>query len=225
MRKILISLAALTLAALPARAWESHWQARDGIVALVTQIIYPGKTVLYGDSNTEAFWWSIIEGCWVANAGYGGSRIRTLALRAPQIAGVTRPKIVHVMIGTNNLGVPRDNPEWSTLQADIQTIIAAFQAVGSKVVLWPIPPVAPPQNVPAQDRIDINNAILAAAQATGVFYDWWWPTTITGPDGLATAGAMASDGIHLSGQSQVSRYYRFEVWRQHIQTYTGTTCQ
>lgn len=199
--------------------WEAHFNARMPVVESQTALLGKGGALILGDSNTEMFWWNENAGCRLVNAGMGGARIADIATRAQAIADLVVPKIVHVMVGTNNLSLLTPQAEWDAMASDLTTIVNAFKAKGSKVVLWPAPPTSPA--FATKERRDAVNAVIQqVALDTGVFWDWWWPLQITGADGYGLPSALAADGVHLSPSSQVSRYYRMETWRTH----TGASC-
>lgn len=210
----------------PAKAqvsqWEAHFNARSMIVLYHTQIFGQGRPMLLGDSNTEAFGWSEIEGCRYINAGMGGATIRDIATRSEALAINSQPSVVHIMLGTNNIPLQTNDPQWISMQADLIRIVNAFKAVGSHVVMWPAPPVSAPfADAAAQARrVTINNTAQYVASITGAMWDWWWNEQI-GPGGVPIAGALQSDGVHLSAATQASRYYRIQTWRLHIQTTYG----
>jgi len=221
-------------AAIAQNYWGPHFEARASMVAYHAANLGAGKMLLIGDSNTEAFWWNNLSGCSAINAGMGGARIRDISTRAAAIAAVTQPKHVHLMIGTNNVTLPAGHAELATMQADIESIIAAFQAYGGLVVVWPVAPFSPLWSTDNSRRDQINAAALAAAIARGAYWDWYWPNTITiygstnngqVTSGHAVTGALVSDGVHFSASTQVSRYYHIEVWRQYIKNQTGVDCQ
>lgn len=183
--------------------WTAHFEARLGMLPLYTATAGTGQTVLVGDSNTEAFWWSMVAGCRIINAGMGGATVHDVAQRASLIAAITRPRIVHVMVGTNDM-LSADVPD---IVASAEQIIKAFRAVGALVVLWPVPPTAMPFSDRTDRRDGINDALLAAANSLGAFWDWWWPL-----QGVP----LQADGVHFSAQAQASRYYRIETWQRYL---------
>lgn len=226
----------MVLLALPARGnpWQPHFDARSAILSHQNALLGTGDVVLYGDSNTEAFWWNTVGNCHLVNAGFGGARVRDLAIMAPQIAAMTKPKLAHIMVGTNNI----DNgfmasaayaAERATIAGDMQTIINSFKAQGAKVVVWPVPPAAASFGSSAE-RDALNAAFFPLTSVpNNVLWDWWWPNTFTNAapatpgvvaSGAPTAGSMLSDGVHLSPSIQASRLARLQVWS----SYTGTSC-
>lgn len=184
--------------------WEPHFNARMGMIALEAPLLGPGRMVLVGDSNTESFWWSTINGCNIFNTGIGGAASGDIAARAQFISDTLKPKIVQLMIGNNDVV---QNVPPATTEANIKTTIQIFQTGGAKVVVWLATPMV------GRDTTAWNQAIANAANSTGAQYDWWWVTTLGQQH-------FASDGIHLSPQGQISRYYRIDAWRQ----YLGTGC-
>lgn len=215
--------------------WEPHFQSRNVTIAAQVALLGTGDIMLLGDSNTEMFWWNI-NSCNILNAGFGGARIRHIAERSQALAALARPKIVHIMIGTNNLATKyRETPdgmaEWNSMQADITTIVEAFQSVGAIVVLWPVPPFEN-GNGNLAERAAINTLLNSVRTAKNTYWDWWWPNTITqGPNvagfvtsGYAVSGALLGDGVHLSPSSQISRFYRLTAWYSTIHAQTGVAC-
>lgn len=204
--------------------WEPHWVSRTATVALHVQNTGISRQMIIGDSNTEGFWWSSIGGGFVVNAGMGGASIRTIADRAPYIANAARPRITHLMIGSANVKMGEESPEWETMESDLNTIVDAFTAFPTKMIVWPVPPVASEHAAvyPHSRRSAVNALLAAVASQRGVFWDWWWPNQITqGPhvsgvvtNNYAAPGAMAPDGLHFSGASQSSRYARLAAWKQ-----------
>lgn len=217
--------------------WAPHWQSRLFTVQAQAPHALAGMAIL-GDSNSETFRWTAIPSCQVLNAGFGGARIRQLAELAESIApNIPPPRVVHYMGGTNNILTDRAadpvlQAEWATMATDIHRAVVAFRAIGSRVVLWPVPPMAQasaPANYQA-DRTHINALLEAEFNANGglagqaVYWDWWWPGQISNASGYALAGTMMGDGVHFTNTTQVSRYQRLDVWRQHIQSQGHAAC-
>jgi hypothetical protein len=225
---------ALAVQAFAANYWQVHFDNRLAIISQQNGLLGTGDVVIYGDSNTEAFWWNTVANCHLVNAGFGGARIRDLAIMAPQIAGMTKPKLVHIMVGTNNIdhgfiASAGYAAERATVVQDMQTIISAFKAQGSKVVVWPVPPASASFGNSAE-RDALNAAFYPLTSiSNNIFWDWWWPNTFTNAapavggtvaSGAPTSGSMLGDGVHVSPAVQASRLARMQVW----QNYTGTSC-
>lgn len=182
--------------------------------------------LLYGDSNTEAFWWTKTAGCSIVNAGMGGARIKQLAETAVYVAATTHPAIVHIMIGTNNIEMDTASAEWAAMPADLHTIVQAFKAVGAVVVLWPVPPVnaALSASMPNSSRLAINAVIQSEAWASSTFWDWWFPLQYEGANGYAIPGSVLPDGVHFSNATQLARRNRLDTWSHYIASTASVTC-
>jgi lysophospholipase L1-like esterase len=216
----LLALVCLLPAPLRAQSfWDSHFLARMGVIASHVDLLGVNRILLLGDSNTEMFWWGHNDGCNLVNAGFGGARIADIAARADALAALTMPRLVHVMIGTNNLVIDQASAEWSQMHSHLIAIATAFKSRGAVVVMWPVPPTAA-SFASVASRTAVNQAIASAANLSGSLWDWWWPETIAGGDGFAAIGALNGDGVHLSAASQISRYWRIATWRQ----YLGVNC-
>lgn len=173
------------------------------MVQMQTQLIGTGHQVLFGDSNTEAFWWSTVGGCNILNAGMGGSTIHDLATRIDGLAATTGPRIAHVMTGTN------DGPPTAATRADMVTIVQTLRSHGATVVVWPIPSSG------TNSTAAINAMWADVAGTYGALWDWWWPSQVT----------LNPDNIHLTPSAQIARYYRIDVWRQYLlNTYGVNGC-
>lgn len=232
MRKLVRILAALAFAttAVLAGPWQAHFDARLAIISAQVELLGTGDMMVLGDSNTEMFWWNTNAGCQIINAGFAGARTADIAAVANNLAATTLPKVVHIMLGTNDVYLLTTDPEWPALYANLTAVVTAFKSRGAKVVLWPIPPMSSAYLDPygGNAKRDAINAVIAqVAVDQGVYWDWWWPQQITsggGSSGYAVSGALQSDGVHLSAASQISRYYRMETWKSYIQSQTGVTC-
>lgn len=192
-----------------------------------------GKTLLFGDSNTEAFWWNINDNCWYINAGMGGALIHDLAGMAPQVAAWTAPRTVHLMIGTND--VFAGTPANSAMSANIDAILGAFP--NSKIVIWAVPPYSSSLSGGSISlKNSINTLLSSKADNNRIWYETWWQSLFTDANGYSTnvlnppymglnAPAMQADGLHMGPSAQSARFYRMNEWRNYIHTQTGMTCQ
>lgn len=189
--------------------WSAHIKARVAVVAQHSGMIGSGKTLLLGDSNTEMFWWNSVNGCQLVNAGIGGARVHDIAAVANYFASVTRPKILHLMIGTNDV-----HDISLTLDDDLQSIFDAFNSVGTKIIVWPVPPFASKfgSRQSLLNRFEINEKLRRLALSNGAAFDWWWPAQFEQLDGFSSDGVLLSDGVHFTRKMQVSRYYRVAKW-------------
>ena len=206
--------------------WAPHWTARVSTIGHHASAAGTNGVLLYGDSNTEGFWWNKTAGCSIINAGMGGARIKQLAENAAYVATTTRPAIVHIMIGTNNIEMDTSSAEWAAMPADLHTIVQAFKAVNAVVVLWPVPPVnaALSASMPNSSRLAINAVIQSEAWASSTFWDWWVTLQYEDSSGYAIAGANLPDGVHFSASTQLARRNRLDVWSRYISANAFVTC-
>lgn len=239
MRALIISLFAFLLP-LMANADQLDEERNDaaayytkeiGRIAGHYSLAGPHHVVIFGDSNTDRFWWNTTAGgCRIINAGFGQGRPRQLSLLADYVASTTMPNIVHIMVGTNLVALdPDESPqaaaEWASLPEDLDRIAQAFKSRGAKLVFWPVPPFASglPKFTLAKQAA-VNNQIALAASRAGALYDWWWPSQISDSAGYALSTMVIGDGIHLTGQAQISRFYRIQTWSEYIQANYGVGC-
>lgn len=201
--------------------WEPAFTSRMRTIALHAQSVGLGKTLLAGESNTESFWWSQVNGRNVINAGINAIPLAEYASRAGEIAYVTQPSNVHIMCGAADYDTPK-----AEAAASYGAIIDAFAAYTSKIVLYPVPPVDASQaaSYPQDKRKTLNDMILEVGFAKGLVqagkWDWHFPSTLTTgalvagtvTDGYALAGKMNSDGVHFSQATQLARYHRLNDW-------------
>lgn len=215
-------------------AWQVHWNGRIGAIEGQVAVAGQGNLLIYGDSNFERLWWTQYGSCRAINGGFGGADINDLANMAPTVANLTRPRYVIIGGGTNNLGMSHSDPEWATLQADLQRTVDAFTAVGSKIILMHVPPysVALSGTIPLADRAHINSIITAVGAANNIQANWWWAAPapsgsglVTGSNGYALPGAMTGDGIHYSASTAVAQHNEFVRMLTWATGYYGVPCQ
>lgn len=188
-----------------------------GVIDISIGIAGWGQTVLFGDSNTEMFWWNEAGACKVVNAGFGGATAAELVQKAPWVAESAKPRLVHIMIGTNDM--ERGTP-LSDFTDDLTRIVQTFKAAKAAVVLWEIPPTAASR--PNGDRrTDMSKTIRDIAMKTGADLDSVFSIKLTGADGYALPGTLLPDGVHLSVPSQQLRKDRIDEWSRT----TGITCR
>lgn len=151
----------------------------------------PFDVCFLGDSLTEywlqtgkALWEGVLPGKRKLNLGIAGDRTEHLLFR---IAGINwqraRPKVVVLMIGTNNLSKdPPDEPE--DVAEAIRLICGSLirQNPGAKVLVLGLSPNGELPSSPLRKRIQKLNTLLAAHT---------WPTSTTY---LSTYSQFVNDG-------------------------------
>ncbi|XKM40315.1 SGNH/GDSL hydrolase family protein [Rhizobium ruizarguesonis] len=188
-------------------------------VAVNAWTVGPGAIVLLGDSNTEMMRPTAIGGCQIINAGFGGARIADIARRADGLADLTRPAIVHIMIGTNDA---MDGVQQGAVDS-LAGIVDAFQKRGATVVLWRLPPSGPKAGDLANFR-RINDLITNVAKSKGVELESDWAGPITGSDGYAKQGWLIGDDIHLTPNGQAARVARIAALDSSILRQRNVSC-
>ena len=140
--------------------------------------------------------------------------MRDVAIRADTIAAATLPKVVHVMLGTNNVG-----NNYLSVEDDLTRIVFAFWNKGAVVVLWPVPPFATGWAGPDGERRReiVNESIKRVALTYGVFWDWWWPRQLG-------SSSVIGDGVHFSAATQSSRLTRLNEWSAYLKSINVEIC-
>lgn len=108
----------------------------------------------------------------VANWGVPGDRTQQVLwrLQQPEVSSL-RPKVVVLLIGTNNLSARDDS---CGIVEGISAILARINALWQKppVLLITIPPRGQGLDFRAEDRREIAAALQAASQQNVTFIDW-----------------------------------------------------
>ena len=166
-----------------------------------------GVDVLFvGDSITEGGEWGEGEH-WkrdfvplaTANFGIGGDTTQNLLWRLDNGAvGVLRPKVVVVLIGTNNLG--RENAAAAEVARGVEAVVRKLRAAfpAAKIVLHGIFPCDYSPQAEVRQRVKDANARLARLDGLDgkvVFRDIG--AVFLEPDG-SILPAVSNDGLHLT---------------------------
>lgn len=167
----LSSASAASTAAVPATlggAWETrHYQAVDLVRKSNPEVIFVGDSITHHwRTRGEAVWNRTFAKYRPANLGFGGDRTQhTLwRIRAGSLAGIA-PKVVVLLIGTNNLGfepnstVVRNQPE--EIVEGIAAIVTAIrrELPMSRILLLPILPRGEPDSLFRQQLTAVNAGI------------------------------------------------------------------
>lgn len=160
----------------------------------------PVEAVFIGDSITE-FWEAAAPGLFqggVVNRGIGAQTSPQLLLRFQQDVVALRPRVVHIMVGTNDVAGNSGPSRPEDFKNNIRAMVELAQAHDIAVVIGAIPPSNAfywrPELQPA-GRIAELNAWLAdyARQRDVLFVDYHAAM-------LGAAGALRSDltadGVH-----------------------------
>jgi lysophospholipase L1-like esterase len=159
------------------------------------------RIVFLGDSITQA-WREMVPAFFTPGRigrGISGQTTPQMLVRFRQDVIALRPRVVHIMAGTNdvagNTGVTSDQD----IQNNIRSMTELAQAHGIRVILASIPPAADfpwKQGLNPGPRIQRLNAWLKsyAARSGAVYADYWTATH----DGLGFREGLAYDGVHPS---------------------------
>lgn len=198
--------------ALPApRTIDYEWmsvatwrQMHDADVAIAAR---GGVDLLFvGDSITEGWEWNEGEH-WkrefvplgAANFGIGGDTTQNVLWRLDHGAvGVLRPKVVVLLIGTNNLG--RENATAADTARGIEAVVAKLRTAfpAATLVVHGVFPCDPSPRAEIRSRIAAVNAQLRALDGRDgkvLFRDIG--AVFAEPDG-SLSPAVLPDGLHLS---------------------------
>lgn len=205
-------------------------------IATNTWTVGQGAILLLGDSNTEMVRPVTIDGCQIINAGFGGARIADIAARAAKLAQLTKPSIVHIMIGTNDARADLKDAssedkeveaaaeaEWADMPVNLGKIIDPFTAAGSQVVVWGLPPTGPTFGH-LDDFAYVSKLIEDVAREKNVRIETGWDMEMIGPDGYAKPGWLIGDDVHLTPNAQQVRVSRIAEIDKEIFSMTNTAC-
>lgn len=161
------------------------------------------RIVFFGDSRAE--WWRLPElpGRHCVNAGVPGATATYLAQRFQAMVAPLRPDIVVVQMGVNDLveltgRAPDRERRVSAVRAAIASVVADARALGARVILTTIFPLArgPYAGRAIQEAITAVNQGLPSLAAPDVqLLDS--AAALCGPDGYVR-DAYAEDEAHLN---------------------------
>jgi lysophospholipase L1-like esterase len=163
----------------------------------------PRRVVFFGDSRADGWQIPVLPGIQCVAVGVPGASAAYLARRFPAMVAPLRPDIVVVQLGVNDLtrlmarASDRDQVLATTCAA-ITAVVADAQALGARVVLTTIFPLArgPLPDRAVQEAIAAANQSLLGLAAPGVqVLDS--AAVLAGADGYVRS-AYAEDELHLS---------------------------
>jgi len=161
------------------------------------------EVVFLGDSITE-FWqaadpWPF----WPrgANRGISGETTRQMLERFERDVLALRPRVVHIMGGTNDLWHGDPGPDASAAMANLIAMVQAAQAHGIRPILASPPPIAPSAEhmFGHSELCPVLRAKVAQyCRAAGICHVDY-AASLTDQAGLLKP-ALMTDGVHLSRQ-------------------------
>jgi len=201
---------------------DAGWVKRhEGFVELAKA---GGVDVLFlGDSITDAWrnrgravWDKHYAGLHAANFGISGDRTQHVLWRMEhgELDGI-HPKVVVLMIGTNNTGIERDRPVARNTPAEaiagVTAVVRELRAKlpDAKVLLLAILPRADPVGPKPADIREINAAIARLADGRTIRFLDLGPRFLA-PDGSLAADDFMPDHLHPGPKG-------YEVWAEAMQ--------
>ncbi len=180
--------------------WACLASYRDANAALARSL--PGSVVFIGDSLTLA--WAQ-EPFFKNNSsfvprGISGQTAPQMLVRFRADVIALKPKVVHIMAGTNDVAGNTGTETDADIQGYLQSMVELARANDIAVVLASIPPAADfpwRTGLHPAPRIQRLNAWIRqfAAERNLIYADYW--SRLATPDG-AMNPAFSSDGVHLN---------------------------
>jgi len=163
-----------------------------------------GRVVFMGDSITELWGQQpfISDNPHFAGRGIGGQTTLQMLVRFRSDVIGLKPKLVHIMAGTNDVAGNNGPESDSDIEGAIQSMVELALANHIKVVLASIPPAADfkwhPGLNPTPRIREINAWLKAYATRAGVTYVDYWPALAT--EGGALKSELSADGVHPNAE-------------------------
>lgn len=172
-----------------------HYRADNAKLALTPE----PRIVFMGDSITEN-WHNLAPDFFEhgrVGRGISGQTTLQMLVRFRQDVIDLKPRVVHIMAGTNDVAGNTGMETDADIQNDIRSMVELAQAHGIRVILASIPPAADfpwHKGLNPGPRIVRLNAWLKdyAARSGSVYADYWSATH----DGDAFRASLALDGVH-----------------------------
>jgi lysophospholipase L1-like esterase len=189
--------------------WNLHMLTRDfgqlcRYAADNAKLRAPVKAVFMGDSITDN--WINADPSMFANGlvdrGISGQTTAQMLVRFRQDVLDLKPRVVHIMAGTNDIAGNTGAATMATVQGNIASMAELARAQGIKVILASIPPAKAfpwaPDKQPAPQVAAMNAWLKSYAAQNGFMYvDYHSAMAL--PDGDMKPG-LATDGIHPTPQ-------------------------
>lgn len=156
--------------------------------------------VFMGDSITEGWRYGdsgFFTGGWI-DRGISGQTTPQMLVRFPADVLALKPRVVHIMAGTNDIAGNTGPASMDTVVGNIAAMVTLAKAAGIRVVLAATPPAAKfgwkPDMQPAPQVAALNARLRALATREKVtFVDYG--AVLAMPDG-AMKDALTLDGVH-----------------------------
>jgi lysophospholipase L1-like esterase len=169
---------------------NSHYHAR---VELFRQTVGDADVIMLGDSITEGIdWHELFPDLRILNRGIGGDTSAGVLNRLDEVIG-RRPKVVFLMIGSNDLqaGVPI-----SVTRANVGSIVGALAQSQTRIVLQNVLYAAPLYRLGFNDKVDeLNRSLSDLCRAPSV--SCLDPNRVLADSG-ALSPSFSLDGLHLN---------------------------
>jgi lysophospholipase L1-like esterase len=158
------------------------------------------QVVFMGDSITEN--WKLADPSYfsarVLDRGIGGQTTPQMLLRFYQDVVELRPRVVHIMAGTNDISANTGPASDAAIVNNVRAMIDIAKANGIRVVLASITPskgfTMRPNFDPSPRIAAINRQLVRLAAERRVTYVDYFPPLDDGQGGLKAA--LANDGLH-----------------------------
>lgn len=175
-------------------AWECRYAEAN------TQIAAPPRVVFIGDSITE-FWVPLAPALFAGGAvgrGISGQTSPQILVRFYQDVVRVRPRVVHIMIGTNDVAGNTGPSSPEMYKNHVAAMVDIARANGIGVVIGSILPAAnfpwKPQLAPAGQVVALNTWLRDLARAKGAVYADYHGALVNAEGGMNPD--IAPDGIH-----------------------------
>ena len=182
--------------------WANLHRYRAANSELMKMTPNPLRTVMMGDSITDN-WPGLSGNFFTANSlvgrGIGGQTTAQMVLRFTPDVIRLKPRVVHILAGTNDIAENQDPYDPVMTTNNLQTMISLAKANGIKVIMGSVPPATsfawkPKASNPHDKIIALNKWILATCEAQGLIYVDYW-SVLVGPDG-GLKPELGLDSVH-----------------------------
>ena len=168
--------------------------ANDALAAGGARVVFLGDSIteLWQAADPELFSHGVVD------RGISGQTSGQALLRFYPDVVALRPKVVHIMIGTNDIAGNNGPSRPEDLQNNIRAMVEIAKANHIRVVLASIPPAAAftwrPEIHPTEQILAMNHWLSELARREGLIYlDYY--AALAAPGGGMREG-LSRDGVH-----------------------------